>query len=703
MWEIPTGKPEGPIKASRSWGPKKCLDNGATHEEGHAMVQGRPNKEHATISVALLALVALSFAMPEYAQGLSITDPGTIAYYSTLDGDAEIYLMNPDGSNRSQVTHNTASDTGVSWSPDGGRVAFASDRSGRLQIYVMNADGTNPVRLTNNSANDFDPSWSPDGRKIAFRTDRDGNEEVYLINVDGTNPVNLTRHPSRDGEPQWSPDGSKIVFSSWRDGGAEIYVMKADGTDPTKVTSGRTWSSNPRWSPDGAKIGYTSWGELYAMNADGNNRVRLTSNSAEDYFGSWSPDGSKIAFFSNRDGNHEIYTMNADGTIPIRLTNNVAGDGGPTWSWKIINITHAPGLFPDTPTPLPPPPIPPPFDPAVDGPSSHYLAYVGESWWAVWARYNLGSAAKSVLSWVAQETGSVVSSIGVPFVAIATNVLTAGVEWLPIEIRDIGEMRTILLNNPDFYYSAYERAISNYEDLGFPPEAAVAVAFNGKLIWSSFTEKMTIGNMLLSSVQAFISGQSKDEGEKQWRSRVQQWEQRVKESTGATAPDVTPVTNGEFQNGNLAGWEVGGQGSAHVIEFPLGNPLALLTSGSPVTLSQGINTPLMPFYIDFDYWFLNTMGSLEVWLDTILLDTINAPSTLLADFTHYRFFVSDPNLLGLTAGRFALTYDGPGGSQMLLDNVAIHATPEPASFLLLASGVAMLVLLTRKRRGMFRG
>jgi len=43
----------------------------------------------------------------------------------------------------------------------GGRIAFASNRDGNDEIYVMDADGSNQTNLTKNSAGDFYPSWSP--------------------------------------------------------------------------------------------------------------------------------------------------------------------------------------------------------------------------------------------------------------------------------------------------------------------------------------------------------------------------------------------------------------------------------------------------------------------------------------------------------------------------------------------------------------
>ncbi|MEQ8173271.1 MAG: hypothetical protein ABRQ38_30585, partial [Candidatus Eremiobacterota bacterium] len=99
------------------------------------------------------------------------------------------------------------SDKEPSYSPKGDKIVFTSDRDGNEEIYISNPDGSNPVRLTNNHARDFAPSWSPDGKKIAFTTDRDGlyNEEIYVMNIDGSKQTNVSNNPSNDRTPAWSP------------------------------------------------------------------------------------------------------------------------------------------------------------------------------------------------------------------------------------------------------------------------------------------------------------------------------------------------------------------------------------------------------------------------------------------------------------------------------------------------------------------
>src|SRR5438132_14125627 len=89
-----------------------------------------------------------------------------------------------------------------------GKIAFTTNRDGNNEVYVMNADGSNPTNLTQSPAADEFPAWSPGGDKIAFKSDRDGNGEIYVMNVDGSRPTRLTNKPPDGHYPACSPTRS---------------------------------------------------------------------------------------------------------------------------------------------------------------------------------------------------------------------------------------------------------------------------------------------------------------------------------------------------------------------------------------------------------------------------------------------------------------------------------------------------------------
>lgn len=269
-----------------------------------------------------------------------------IVFNTDRDGDDEIYLMDPDGTNLINLTRHPASDIHPTWSPDGSQVAFASDRTGKYQIYRMNADGSDLMRLTNGGAADLFPSWS--GTKIAFErwlALQEGGLEIFVMNEDGTGAVNLTNEaPAFDRAPSLSPDGSKIVFASDRDWDSngfqivpEIYVMNSDGSDPVNLSNTDTSSDAfPEWSPDGLRIAFESDRggafDIFVMNADGSNPVNVTNgNGGGGCCVSWAPDGNTLIFASDRSGNSEIYRIALDGTDLATLTSHSANDAWPAW------------------------------------------------------------------------------------------------------------------------------------------------------------------------------------------------------------------------------------------------------------------------------------------------------------------------------------------------------------------------------------
>ena len=67
------------------------------------------------------------------------------------------------------------------------KILFTSARDGNREVYIMNPDGSEQVNLTKHPAGDLQAVWSPTGEKILFVSDRGGERDLYLMDPDGSN------------------------------------------------------------------------------------------------------------------------------------------------------------------------------------------------------------------------------------------------------------------------------------------------------------------------------------------------------------------------------------------------------------------------------------------------------------------------------------------------------------------------------------
>jgi Tol biopolymer transport system component len=224
-----------------------------------------------------------------------------LAFDSNPDGRA-IYVTNVYDLAQTHSVTSLSDNSYPAWSPDGQKIAFVSVQDGNADIYVINVDGSEPLRLTEDAAWDADPTWSPDSKQIAFVSDRDerGGFQIYVMNADGSNQTRLPNNRplgTWNSFPNWSHDGGYIVFQSRdnSDSSFQIYVMRANGkAKPIQLTSVGN-NEMAEWSPDGKLIAFTTNrdgnNEVYMMNTDGSGQVNLTNNPANDSAPAWQPGG----------------------------------------------------------------------------------------------------------------------------------------------------------------------------------------------------------------------------------------------------------------------------------------------------------------------------------------------------------------------------------------------------------------------------
>lgn len=172
---------------------------------------------------------------------------GRVVFASSRNGNMDIFICEPDGSNSKQITFTKAVDTSPSWSPNGAQIAFISDRSGSPQVYVMDIDGSNQKRITFEGSYQDSPAWSPKGDKIAYQSQKDWKFDIWLVNPDGSNAAQVTTCPGNNEYPTWSPEASHIAFSSGRGSATDIYVVRADGSDLRRISQAGN-AKMPDWS-----------------------------------------------------------------------------------------------------------------------------------------------------------------------------------------------------------------------------------------------------------------------------------------------------------------------------------------------------------------------------------------------------------------------------------------------------------------------
>jgi Tol biopolymer transport system component len=182
-------------------------------------------------------------------------DGQKIVFTSTRNGDLDIYTMNWDGSDVRQLTHELGYDGGAFFSDDGKQIVYRSEqpktpeqladykdllsrgliRPGNLEIWVMDADGQNKKQVTHNGAANFAPYFFSGGKRIIFASNMANQKDpsgfdLYAINVDGTGLEQITYHPEFDAFPMFTSDGKRLVWASNRNGKAphETNIFIAD-------------------------------------------------------------------------------------------------------------------------------------------------------------------------------------------------------------------------------------------------------------------------------------------------------------------------------------------------------------------------------------------------------------------------------------------------------------------------------------------
>ena len=288
-----------------------------------------------------------------------------------------IWMIDTEAGNARQFTYSEKDESSAVFSADGKWVAFISSRDGDANLYVMATTGGEAQQLTHISTGVSDPLWSPNGKWIAFSSDvypecgaddacnkkiaqrwskgplqahmadgllyrhwtewKDGKRTHILLADVSTGAVRDLTSGDFDspafqvGGPlqyDFAPDSSELVFASNRDStpasstNSDLWTVPLAGVHPTArdiTASNPAFDGNPRYSPDGKYIAYRLQKQpgyesdlfrlaIYDRSA-GTSQVLTESfrNWVQDF--QWAPDSKSLYFTAPLEGDNPVFQV----------------------------------------------------------------------------------------------------------------------------------------------------------------------------------------------------------------------------------------------------------------------------------------------------------------------------------------------------------------------------------------------------------
>lgn len=308
----------------------------------------------------------------------------TLTYESIEEnkGNAEIYIMNIDGSGLQRLTKTPGSEGNIRWLDGGKRLAFISmdSETNKPQIYTMTPDAKeiNKISTVENGVLCFE--FAPDGKHLVYASNIkpfNKNEDLtkglpkttgrivddlmykhwdewvseiphpFVAEYDGQGLVNAK--DIMQGEPYecpmkpfggaesfaWSKDSKQLVYSSRKLTGKEyafstdsnLYLYDVESGATESLTEGvqglgAGYDTNPKFSPDGTQLAWMSMEE--PMYESDQNRLRIMDMSTRQIRNitaeaNW--DYSVEGFSWAPDGKSIVLNAYYQGTMPIFRVN----------------------------------------------------------------------------------------------------------------------------------------------------------------------------------------------------------------------------------------------------------------------------------------------------------------------------------------------------------------------------------------------
>ncbi|MEM9416470.1 MAG: S41 family peptidase [Planctomycetota bacterium] len=351
--------------------------------------------------------VALPDAKPDGAVTLprhpAISPDGSTLTFSWR---GDLWRVPATGGNAQRLTAHPGNDSTSVWSPDGTQIAFNSDRSGFLNVHVMDADGTNVRQVTHEDhflwLHDWSPAEggdrltiagyvegdvhraprpytvsidggpierihnafgrqsavSPDGRHVVFvrggaRWDRPfitnaDNRNLWVYDTEDGTFTQFTDNPGNDGKPKWIDNDTVAYLSARPPARVNLYAIDLGQDDDDAAALTAFTEDDVRGfdvARDGSAAVVQVWDTLYTVDltrddaqpeavtitapTDLDDTVTVAALSGESDEAALSPDGKVMA--TTIHGDLFIRTVGSENP-PQRITNTPAREMSPVWS-----------------------------------------------------------------------------------------------------------------------------------------------------------------------------------------------------------------------------------------------------------------------------------------------------------------------------------------------------------------------------------
>ena len=255
-------------------------------------------------------------------------DSSSLIYFSSSqepDGEGKIWQISALGGTARPLVSSLG---GADLSHDGKHIAYFHSNQGELELAVADPDGSNPRRLTvlPTEYNYSDLHWSPDDGKLGFQRGRTFDYDVFYVPAEGGNVRPITQ----DGNPlegfAWLPDGSGVVYSSSR-GDTVLYLrtmnlwsVQTGGKNLRQLTFGETSYISPDMDRHGnivatrRQIQFDIW--RYPVDGSPEQNVRrgaqITRQTGNVQTPSAAPADHELVYLSDSGGHGNLWILNLE-------------------------------------------------------------------------------------------------------------------------------------------------------------------------------------------------------------------------------------------------------------------------------------------------------------------------------------------------------------------------------------------------------